>query len=270
MSERMMGPEGDLGGDEEAGPEECEAKVAETEVRAGELEESPDASHPRFSEEVTEAYSPEPSLMVPHPDDGLPSPADESSDLLVAPAFTYDTMVCVADDREWVEVSDEQPCEPTPPLILEDLGIFGIRIGAPPPVERLSEHSAERRKFPAQRVLREHGRAFVVLDGSVIWVRPVREQCRYYMRQVFSNDSVPDPNEPGHRIVFRNCSARRSIGGAFLSLRDEAVYACTLRDPPHQESVDKYLDGPDTAKLRGTVPTPRLPLFIDTTTGEPK
>ena len=46
---------------------------------------------------------------------------------------------------------------------------------------------------------------------------------------------------PGHRIVFSNCMVRRSVGGAMMSLRDEAVYACEHRHPPDPESVRRHI-----------------------------
>lgn len=72
-----------------------------------------------------------------------------------------------------------------------------------------------------------------------------RQQCRFYKRQVFANHKQPDPSASLHTTVHRICIARRSNGGAFMSLSDEAVYACDLREPAdprtsgYQDEVDR-------------------------------
>lgn len=74
-----------------------------------------------------------------------------------------------------------------------------------------------------------------------------RKQCRYYKRQVFSDPNYPNPKQYGHTDVHRLCTARRSNGGAFMCLNDQAVYACDLRDPPdprtsgYQDEVDRIV-----------------------------
>ena len=80
-------------------------------------------------------------------------------------------------------------------------------------------------------------------------------------RQILSHDGQPDPSEPGHRIIFRNCTIRRSVGGAFMGLRDEAVYACDYRNPQDPSTVKKFLDDPDHEKLRSEAYKVKLPLF---------
>lgn len=92
-------------------------------------------------------------------------------------------------------------------------------------------------------------------------VRPIRERCKHYKRMCVANDDQPDPEAFLHYIRFRNCMMRRSVGGAFLSLRDEAVYACDYRDPPDEASVEKHLDGPDQKKLSDRPDLVKLPLF---------
>jgi hypothetical protein len=53
---------------------------------------------------------------------------------------------------------------------------------------------------------------------------------------------------------------RRSIGGAFLSVSDEAVYACDYRDPPDEHTEQKWLDGPDDKRLESGEPE-LVPMF---------
>jgi hypothetical protein len=299
---------------QEVGPEECEAKPADAQLPAGAFEEPPDASHPQFSEEIQDAYQPEPDFMVPHPADGLPSPADErdSDNLATAPAFTYENVICVGDDREWVELFESEIdfLKTIPPAEDLESGAAAGVLGPMPTVDpnhmqrwwrilvspegqefRLAINTIDvrqlyrndgtprgRRTFKPEDVVQRFGRSVAFSDKfvadpdmrpgdvarpSMVFVRPVREPCKHYMRQVFSNDSIPDPNEPGHKLVFRNCAARRSVGGAFLSLRDEGVFACDYRDPPHLESVKRHLDEPDKVKLGGDDHLTRLPLFKD-------
>jgi hypothetical protein len=101
--------------------------------------------------------------------------------------------------------------------------------------------------------------------GTWVPVRPKRERCKYYKRQILLNDDKKD-GEFGRQHICRNCTMRRSIGGAFLSLRDEAVVACDYRDPPDEESVRVHLDEKDKARLDGGEPE-RVPLFSLPTEG---
>jgi hypothetical protein len=99
-------------------------------------------------------------------------------------------------------------------------------------------------------------------DGRAVAVRPLRERCVHYRRQHFANDHHPDPHEPGHNIIFRNCNhpARRSIGGASMSLRDDAIYGCDYREPFDDECV-KWLDRHDDGKIETRPDLVRLPML---------
>lgn len=287
------GPEGEVdAGDptEEVGAEECEAGTLETEYKAGSIDETANATFPKFMDEVADAYSPDPGMLVPSPIDGLPLPANEPEEPATAPPFTIDHVVCVEDDREYVEVFREEHDGDEMSMFRSEYDHQGKR--------------RERLRFSPDRVIEHFGRKFVDItkeektrergfsqyspfekleadgifegfsteiesfrrdsrnEGHIrVFVRPARERCKHYMRQVLSHDGQPDPNEPGHRIIFRNCTIRRSVGGAFMGLRDEAVYACDYRDPPHIESVKKFLDDPDHDKLRSEAYKVKLPLF---------
>ena len=274
------GPEGEVdAGDptEEVGPEECEGGAIESEYKAGSIDESANATFPKFMDEVADAYSPEPGLMVPSPVDGLPIPADEAAEPVTAPPFTIDHVVCVEDDREFVEMLHREYVEMTKlgghRAFLETM-VVAFRDSF-----TSSGETTTRLHFSPDRVLELFGyklvkvtneeKMILVMDTDTantekdvyVFVRPLRERCKHYMRQILSHDGQPDPNEPGHRIIFRNCMIRRSVGGAFMGLRDEAVYACDYRDPPHIESVKKFLDDPDHEKLRSEAYKVKLPLF---------
>jgi hypothetical protein len=98
-------------------------------------------------------------------------------------------------------------------------------------------------------------------DERFVLLHPRRDRCQNYKRQCFSNDEQTDETQPGHRILFRNCTERRSVGGAFMSLRDEAVYACDYRDPPDPRSTERFLDGPDRVHVRSHAHRRMVPMF---------
>lgn len=258
MSEKQPGEQDPTA---EVGAEECNPKTEQCEMRMVEGDRA-EADGPSFKDEIFDAYSPEDEMMVPHPVDGLPVPAHEaSSGTAYAPPFTHDHVVCVEDDRAYVEMFNEE-------LILH-----GMRDETFFRRNRFDAEGVqlERKTFTPDRVTERWGQKVVELSDEervelnvspthkFIAVRPIRERCRYYSRQVLSQDGVPE-GEVGHQIIFRNCMIRRSIGGAFMSVRDEAVYACDYRDPPHSESIKK-LDERDNDRLRSNAHKVMLPLF---------
>jgi hypothetical protein len=178
---------------------------------------------------------------------------------MIAPPFTVDHVVCIEDERTWVEVFLQEWHERggfTRGTTRND--DFFLLIS-----QQYAEdgREVERRTFAPDQVERLFGMPFVKTFQGYIPVRPIRERCENYNRQVISNDGVPDPTEIGHQIMFRNCAARRSVGGAFLSLRDEAVYACDYRSPYDHASAEKYMNGPDRDRLKNEAHKTRLPLF---------
>lgn len=261
MTERKQNEQDRPGNDaplEEVGPGECELKAESCEIKPGDIEEQPEGSHPKFSEELLESYEAEPDFMVPSPVDGLPTPADDRplDDSAFAPPFTYEHVVCIEDDRRYVSLFTDEVEERGYPLQAED----GSRLLIP--FRYVKGVEQDRAVFEPSTVLPIQGRLYARRkDGTVIPVRPIRERCKYYQRQVFSNDAVPDPKAPGHKIVFRNCTIRRSVGGAYMSLRDEAVYACDYRSPPDPKSVERHIDGPDRHRLTNPDHHRRLPFF---------
>lgn len=237
----------------------CEVTAPGCEVTAVEREGQAHESEAAFFEEIHETFAPKTTAMVIDPSDGMPVPADEGdpNSLAVAHPFTYDNQICIEDDRAYVELFAEE-------LVNRD----GWRRGKPHarPVDvhetrRLnldvrSMYDDEgriqaRRQFLRDNVEERFGHMFVIAAEADLWlpVRPIRERCRYYKRQNMANDDAPTPGDFGHHIVFRNCTMRRSVGGAFMTLRDEAVYACDYRSPPEPASVHKYLDERDRQKL---------------------
>jgi hypothetical protein len=133
-----------------------------------------------------------------------------------------------------------------------------------PTAEEVTTATAALAKAEKEQLVERYGLAFVNADGgdALLLVRMKRERCKNYKRQVMPNDDQPDENALGHRIYFRNCLARRSVGGALMTLRDEGVYACDYRDPPDYESVRIHLDERDRAAIeRGTKGIEMVDLF---------
>lgn len=260
-------------------PEECQAKPQEVQRKVAAREENdPAQSEWRIGEELHDAFSPEKEQMVPHPLDGLPVPANERSshNLQLPPPFRYDTVVCVGDDRTYVELWSG-----------EGEGDHRVKIHvsgkvAVVPREQFCVNGSERarREFPRKAVIQRWGRSYVVLqaaadleeaalllksraalevdDEVLLPVRPRRPRCKHYGRQLFSVDNMADA-----KVQFSNCGhpARRSVGGAALALMDEAVYACDWREPHDPESTEKWLDKRDRARLDNADKVEMVPLF---------
>jgi len=243
---------------EEADAADCNASAFETEF-SGE-ERGGDASESQYDwrEELHDAFAPEPMVMVPHPVDGLPVPAGEMSDLSLALPFSIDSVVCLEDNRKYVELFSEElvacgwvrdPSWKNFPLLpslsaSSRASDFCVR-------SRWNEEGCEneRLQYDPNVVERRFGKLVAVCQRGFVPVRPIRERCAHYGRMVMGNQAKPDPSEFGHQIIFRNCSARRSVGGAYMTVSNEAVYACDYRKPADPSSSEKYLDGPDRKRL---------------------
>jgi hypothetical protein len=282
-----------------AGPDGSGSTPITAEFKPGELDAPPQEAHFQSSDEVGESFLPEPIAMIPSPEDGLPVPADESSSPATAPPFTYETVVCIEDARSYVSVFAEEieqrlPGEMTvskpaagaadwmEPLRTLRYGSIGDFDAVALPRYDAEGQPRPRLSFDPARVERRFGVTVVQLteeeqDGVLprarralasarsltlfYVVRPLREQCVHYRSQVFGNDDEPDVTRPGHRIVFSNCMVRRSVGGAMMSLRDEAVYACEHRYPPDPETVDRYLTQWNKERLLAAKHLVRVQMF---------
>jgi hypothetical protein len=186
------------------------ASAEQTELDPGDFGDGIDRSHARFSDELDDAIQPRPEVWVINPNDGLPSAVDDVG-TAAAPPFTYENVVCIEDDRE-----------------------VKVFLGDDP------------RHWPSSEATTDkHGLMYVSDDGKKIRVVPVRRQCEHYQRMVTRAEDNPDV-----QIIYRHCTARRSVGGAFMSLRDTSVLACTMRSPRDLPSEKKYLDDPEKERLR--------------------
>lgn len=234
---------------------DCDVPADECEVGLTDRDGTATESEASLREEIFEAFQPVTEIVVESPSDGLPVPAGERHDLAVAHPFTRDTVVCVEDDTSFVELFAEE---------LEDRGFEhqgklaflsnsavngGALVQARTMFDGETGRQVERRSFEPSKVTVRFGVSVVSDNGVFVPVRMKRERCKHFMRQVMANDDVPNPNEPGHLLRFYNCTARRSVGGAYMTLRDEAVYACDYRSPSHFDSTEKYLDSFDRKRL---------------------
>ena len=255
---------------EEVGPDQADpgAVRCETDANAG---EGPQDAQFMPDDELHESFPVEP-IRGYIASDGLPSFAMPNPEQSEAIPFAYETVVCVEDDREYVELFSEELAGRGWIPSMENRCVASLHESKPPGVanviklmlrHRYDESGAEnsRATFAPEEVEHLWGTHLVKHeDGSWIPLRMKRERCEHYRRQVFSNDEVPDPEAFGHKIVFRNCAARRSNGGAYLSLRDEGVYSCDYRTPRDEPSIAAQ-DKIDSAKLRDRPHLRRLPLF---------
>lgn len=68
-------------------------------------------------------------------------------------------------------------------------------------------------------------------------VEPIRPVCAHYLEQL-----EPVPESMKHAVKFgskhRYCTVKRSTAGAFFGLKDEAMLACSMRDPVDSRTLD--------------------------------
>lgn len=214
--------------DEQEGPDASEASPERCEYHQGELTEGVTESSFEMSDELHDAFPIEP-IPVAMAADGLPdmSVGGNPDDALATP-YTYETQLCIEDDRQFVELfSDEFRLE----FRLGGTDIPWEIIECRKSSYRPDGVPRDRRTFPPAEVVERWGKRFVLFGGKLIPVRPLRERCIHLKQQVFSNDSIPNPADENHQIVFRVCGARRSNGGAYMSLGNEGIYACDFREP---------------------------------------
>lgn len=237
--------------DDTSGPEGCVAKPSETAVAPENTVEPAQETLVDIAEELAGGFMTEPEVMVEDAVDGMPVPVD-THPLAYAPPFTHEHVVCVEDAREYVSLFHEELPE-------IERGAFHAER------QRYDGNGSEkeRRRFSPESVRTSRGRLIVPTSDGNIPVRPVRPRCAYYARQLFVNHDQPDPKKFGHRLRYSFCMhpARRSIGGAAMSLQNEAVFACDLRDPADSASVSKHLDEPDRKRLTDEGHKVMLPLF---------
>jgi hypothetical protein len=263
----------DLGEDLEVGhdpfgdadPGACGADASECEIAPHVLDGPPERSEVPVVEEAVEPYVGESTVFGVSPEDGLPVPLNEGPELHEAPPLRYDNFVCVEDARSYVEIFAGEgtalyPATASSPSRFDSVQKV-IDLISYAPRSEFDQKGAprERLTFEPSAVQTAFGIAYAkVREGAYVFVRPVRPRCEHLRRQVLSQDGVNE-GEKCHFLIFRNCAVRRSVGGALMSLRDQAVYACDYRSPPDPGSVKTHLDDPEKRTLER--PPTRLPMF---------
>lgn len=130
-------------------------------------------------------------------------------------------------------------------------------------IEKLDPHN-EHQVMPKNHTVRV--RALLVAFGYRVtpdWaeVMPIRPPCAHYARQL----SQFDLNAQA-QVMLRVCAARRTTEGAFMSLRDRAMWACELRMPADAAS-NESLDAFDEKKMQQGKSRELFPIFQDSGLG---
>jgi hypothetical protein len=248
---------------EEVGPGECQAEAEKCEFKSGELEGQPGACQIEHDEEIQDAFPVEEIPIIMDPEDGMPRPADPDHDAPFAHPFTYD-VVCIEDDRVYVEVFTEEMGSAAQYLRTRGIGSRMKYSAAGVESDRLKFNPSEVKTVRGHTIVPFFSQSSLRDDDEerfkYLLVRPIRPRCKYYKRQKFAHDGIAK-GEFGHFLLFRNCMMRRSVGGAFMSLMNEVVYACDYRDPPDPVTVDKYLDKQDRKTLTERPDLTLVPMF---------
>ena len=220
---------------EQVGPEDCEADVDRTTVEPDEEPVEPDECDFDTEDALQDAFVTEPIALGIDPVDGMPKPIDGDMSAAFAHPFTYESQLCIEDNRTWVEVFREDLA--LSPAWGSSRYIVRSRFGD-------DGRERERERYRPEQVEHRWGKTLVHTDATSSrpsgnadvpryrLVRPIRERCKYYKRQV-----TPLKNDPDKQYCHRLCTIRRSNGGAFMTINDTAIFACDFRDPPDPDST---------------------------------
>ena len=257
---------------EEVGPDECAPGAERCGFNCGQLKGGPEEGFTAM-DELHEAFTPEPYKAIIDPEDGIARPVDPPGGMPTDPPFTYRHLVCIADDRKFVEKFREEVDQAADK---DDLtralrctrSLHQPRVMSGPVVVDLRSKYDEdtgrqrvRKTFLKGDVVNFFGMDFGHTDsGTIVPVRPRRPKCVHYKRQLFNVDGM-DCEKPGSKHQFANCTARRSNGCAYMSLNQQAVFACDYRDPPDDASCAKYMDSFDQKRLRDKAHLTIIPML---------
>jgi hypothetical protein len=233
--------------------------------------------------ELAEEFRPEPIPRVMGLD-GLPTVAltENKSDI---PALSTETLVCMGDISAFVirnafgdpvATFETKEVERAPDggyrarrTLVEERMKFEVErvrknvVGqSSVAAQMMCEHGTDLTKLSDREILSmtlgmwaQARRREIRIGADWIEVEPLRPACVFYGRQFSQADFNPEI-----RVMNRVCTARRDTAGAFMSLRDRAMWACDLRQPRDPVS-DQKLDEFDEKKMREGTNRTFLPIF---------
>lgn len=261
--------------DADEGAEESEAQADRCAFDPHDGKDDGDPADASFSaeDETAEAFPVEQIAIGISPEDGMPVPVDVPMEDAFAVPFTYDTQLCVEDARVYVEIFknefeqfgwrvhwDKDDERPMPQWRKGGVSVFLLDLDLQDQYSVDSGKENERRSFDPDDVQERWGLKVAKAAEGWVPVRPVRPVCRFYKRQVLNSKFNVAPGEFGSQEIFRLCTARRSNGGAFMSLKDSGIFVCDLRDPPDPRSSAEQ-DDKDLVKLRTRPDQLMVPAF---------
>jgi hypothetical protein len=222
-------------------------------------------------DEVQDDFKPRPIIKITAAD-GMPTnfaPVVESD----IPELSPQTLVCMGMFDSFVlrgqfgdVLASFQPSE------VERSPYGHWRVPMPLACERLKLAMNRLREFVEKHCEQHHDGECVPQDDTVfmrgmlqslgynvspLWVEvePVRRPCRHYARQLTQFELNAQA-----KVMLRVCSARRTSEGAFMTLRDRAMWGCDMRNPPVPEAW-KPLDQLDEEKMAQGRSRELLPIF---------
>lgn len=156
---------------------------------------------PEMQDQWHAAMPDEPQAYGIDPSDGLPRPKVPSSVAYArAPDFDLDTFICAGDRREFVRRA--------------------------PSGKILERFTPDEVVYGEDGVYRARNRRRWQFWKRWVEVRPVREKCRHYHRQLVDWNDDTDI-----QFMIRLCTMRKTDTGEFVSLTDTRMHGCDLRDP---------------------------------------
>lgn len=186
-----------------------EATSEDTQLNAS--AETQDISGDEFSpfDEVADEFKPSSIKKITGPD-GLPTNSHQTKDSDIPP-LSPETLVC-----------------------MEDMSKFVVR----------DEYGTIKTEYENVDVLRKPNGGYFLKEHPDTVVEPIRPRCAHYIRQMAMFDHNPDG-----KVHLRLCAARRTTEGTFMTVRDSAMWACSMRSPRDLITEEKFLDAFDTTKI---------------------
>ena len=197
----------------------------ETEIETPEIDEehADDEFHP--FDEMREEYKPTRTQKVMG-DDGLPTQDAEVIDGDI-PILSTDTLVCMGDFSLFVRrdsLGRVRPGEEYEPVDV-------IRVPNGKWYLKYEVENAGREGHKGEKELQE--------------VVPLRPACKHYVRQMGQGG-----DNPNMKVHYRLCAARRTTEGAFMTVRDTGLWACSMREPRDVASEERRLEKFDEMKIQ--------------------